>query len=91
MKIITNVEITKGYQHWKEMFEANETLRKKYGLHVLAYGHPKDNENEIFTVIEVEPMDRMQEMLKLTEMTKLRTEAGVDLANQKFIMLEGGN
>ena len=91
MKIITNAEITKGYQHWKEMFEANETLRKKYGLHVLAYGHSKDNENEIYTVIEVESMDRMQEMLKLPEMTKLRTEAGVDLDTQKFIMLEGGN
>ncbi len=40
MKIITNAKITNGYQHWKEMFEANEELRKKYGLHVLAYGHP---------------------------------------------------
>ena len=51
MKIITNAEINKGYQHWKEMFESNEALRKEYGLHVLAYGHPKDNENEIYTVI----------------------------------------
>mgnify|MGYP001166316827 CR=1 FL=1 len=91
MKIITNAEIYKGYQHWKEMFESNEALRKEYGLHVLAYGHPKDNENEIYTVIEVESMDRMQEMLKLPEMTKLRTEAGVNLDTQKFIMLEGGN
>ena len=91
MKIITNAEITKGYQHWKEMFEANETLRKKYGLHVLAYGHPKDNQNEIYTVIEVESMDRMQELLKLPEMRALRTEAGVNLDTQKFVILEGGN
>ena len=30
-------------------------------------------------------------MLKLPEMIKLRTEAGVDLDTQKFILLEGGN
>ena len=35
--------------------------------------------------------DKMQEMLKLPEMIKLRTEAGVDLDTQKFILLEGGN
>ena len=89
MKIITNAEINKGYQHWKEMFESNEALRKEYGLHVLAYGHPKDNENEIYTVIEVESMDRMQEMLKLPEMIKLRTEVDLNLETKKFITLEG--
>ena len=91
MKIITNAKITKGYEHWKQMFEGNENLRQEYGLNVLAYGHPKDNNEEIYTVIEVESMDKMQEMLKLPEMIKLRTEAGVDLDTQKFILLEGGN
>ena len=91
MKIITNAKITKGYEHWKQMFEENENLRQEYGLNVLDYGHPKDNNGEIYTVIEVESMDKMQEMLKLPEMIKLRTEAGVDLDTQKFILLEGGN
>ena len=91
MKIITNAKITKGYEHWKQMFEENEKLRQEYGLNVLAYGHPKDNNEEIYTVIDVESMDKMQEMLKLPEMIKLRTEAGVDLDTQKFILLEGGN
>ena len=54
MKIITNAKITKGYEHWKQMFEENENLRQEYGLSVLAYGHPKDNNEEIYTVIEVE-------------------------------------
>ncbi len=53
MKIITNAKITKGYEHWKQMFEENENLRQEYGLNVLAYGHPKDNDNEIYTVISV--------------------------------------
>ena len=52
---------------------------------------PKDNKDEIYTVLQVESMERMQEMVNLPSMVKLRTEAGVDLETQKFIMLEGGN
>tara|TARA_B100000902_G_C26465078_1_gene507363 strand:+ start:113 stop:388 length:276 start_codon:yes stop_codon:yes gene_type:complete len=91
MKIITNAEITKGYQHWKEMFNSNESLRRDYGVNVIAYGHPQGNDNEIYTVIEVESMDKMQEMLQTPQMVKLRTEAGVNLDTQKFIILENGN
>ena len=91
MKIITSAKINKGFQHWKKMFEENEPMRNKYGVKVLAYGHPPGNAEEIYTVIEIESMDKMQEMLKQPEMTKLRTEAGVDLDTQKFIILEGGN
>lgn len=57
----------------------------------MAYGHIQNSENEIYTVIDVESMDKMQEMLKLPEMIKLRTEAGVVLETQKFIILEGGD
>tara|TARA_B100000900_G_C20448830_1_gene662265 strand:+ start:119 stop:394 length:276 start_codon:yes stop_codon:yes gene_type:complete len=91
MKIITNAEITKGYQYWKEMFNSNESLRRDYGVNVIAYGHPQGNDNEIYTVIEVESMDKMQEMLQTPQMVKLRTEAGVNLDTQKFIILENGN
>ena len=91
MKIIINAKITKGFQHWKKMFKENEPMRNKYGVKVLVYGHPPGNAEEIYTVIETESMDKIQEMLKQPEMTKLRTEAGVDLETQKFIILEGGN
>ena len=91
MKIISHAKLTKGYEHWKQAFDENESLRQEYGGTVLAYGHPKDNRNEIYTVLQVESMERMQEMLNLPSMVKLRTEAGVDLETQTFIMLEGGN
>ena len=44
MKIIMNVEIREGYPKWKELFDSADEARKKYGVKVLAYGHPKDNE-----------------------------------------------
>ena len=46
MKIIMNVEIREGYPKWKELFDSADEARKKYGIKVLAYGHPKDNEYE---------------------------------------------
>ena len=41
MKIISHAKITKGYEHWKQAFDENESLRQEYGVTVLAYGHPK--------------------------------------------------
>ena len=50
MKIIMNVEIREGYPKWKELFDSADEARKKYGIKVLAYGHPKDNENKVYQV-----------------------------------------
>ncbi len=40
MKIIMSVEITQGYEKWKKLFLSVDSLREKYGIKVLAYGHP---------------------------------------------------
>ena len=47
MKMIMNVEIREGYAKWKELFHSADAAREKYGIKVLAYGHPKDNENKV--------------------------------------------
>ena len=58
MKIISHAKLTKGYEHWKQAFDENESLRQEYGVTVLAYGHPKENKDEIYTVLQVESMER---------------------------------
>ena len=52
MKIISHAKLTKGYEHWKQAFDENESLRQEYGVTVLAYGHPKENKDEIYTAVE---------------------------------------
>ena len=42
MKIIMNVKLKEGYEKWKNLFLSVDTHREKYGIKVLAYGHPKD-------------------------------------------------
>ena len=87
MKLIMNVEITEGYEKWKKLFLSVDAQREKYGVKVLAYGHPKDNENKIYQVLEIESMERMQEGLADPELAKLRTDAGVKLNTQEIVFL----
>ena len=87
MKIIMNVEINEGYEKWKQLFLSADDAREKYGIKVLAYGHPKDNENKIYQVLEVESMEKMQEAMKDPEIAKARTDAGVDLNTQEIVFL----
>ena len=35
MKIIMNVEISDGYEKWKQLFESTDDAREKYGVKVL--------------------------------------------------------
>ena len=87
MKMIMNVEIREGYAKWKELFHSADEARKKYGIKVLAYGHPKDNENKVYQVLEIESMESMQEAMKDPEISKARTDAGVDLDTQEVVFL----
>ena len=52
-----------------------------------AYGHPKDNENKVYQVLEVDDMNQMQEAMKDPEIAKARTDAGVDLNTQEIVFL----
>ena len=87
MKLIMNVEITEGYEKWKKLFLSVDAQREKYGVKVLAYGHPKDNENKIYQVLEIESIERMQEGLADPVLAKLRTDAGVKLDTQEIVFL----
>ena len=87
MKLIMNVEITEGYEKWKKLFLSVDAQREKYGVKVLAYGHPKDNENKIYQVLEIESMERMQKGLADPVLAKLRTDAGVKLDTQEIVFL----
>ena len=47
MKVITSVELSKGYKHWKELFLANEDFRQKNQINVIAYGHEAENDSKV--------------------------------------------
>jgi hypothetical protein len=41
MIVISNFEVTKGYEVWKKAFESNEAMRQKNNVKVIAYGQLK--------------------------------------------------
>ena len=88
MKIIMNVKINEGYEKWKDLFLSVDAQRKKYGIKVLAYGHPKDDETKVYQVLEIDSMEKMQQAMQDPEIAKLRTDAGVDLDSQELVFLE---
>jgi len=56
-------------------------------MKVLAYGHPKDNENKVHQVIEAPSMEKIQEAMQDSEIAKIRTDAGVNLDTQELVFL----
>ena len=87
MKVITSVELSKGYEHWKELFLSNEDFRQKNQINVVAYGHEEDNENKVWAVMDIPSMEHMMSLINEPEMIKLREEAGAILETQKMIKL----
>ena len=87
MKLIMNFEVSKGYETWKKAFLDNEPMRQRHNINLLAYGHADDNENNVYSVIEIPAMEVMQDMLKDPDMVTLRESAGVILETQSMIKL----
>ena len=85
MKVISNFEVTKGYEFWKKEFESNEAMRLKHNVRVLAYGHEKGNESNVYTVVEMNSIEDKQ--LKEPNMIESRKNAGVNHASLKSTSL----
>ena len=87
MKIITNVELSLGYEHWKQKMLENESFRVENKMNLLAYGHEDGNENKVWVVMDVPSMEHMASVINKPEMIKLREEAGAIFETQKMIKL----
>jgi hypothetical protein len=85
MKVISNFEVTKGYEVWKKEFESNEAMRLQHSVRVLAYGHEKGNESNVYTVVDMNSIEDKQ--LKEPSMIELRENAGVNHASLKITSL----
>ena len=85
MIVISNFEVTKGYKVWKKAFESKEAMRLNNNVKVLAYGHEKGNESNVYTVVEMNSIADKQ--LKESNMIESRENAGVNHASLKIISL----
>lgn len=85
MIVISNFELTKGYEVWKKAFESNKAMRLNNNVKVLAYGHEKGNESNVYTVVEMNSIE--DKKLKEPNMIESRENAGVNHASLKITSL----
>ena len=85
MIVISNFEVTKGYEVWKKAFESNGAMRQKNNVKVIAYGYEKGNESNVYTVVEMNSIE--DKKLKEPNMIESRENAGVNHASLKIISL----
>lgn len=85
MIVISNFEVTKGYEVWKKAFESNEAMRLNNNVKVLAYGHEQGNESNVYTVVAMNSIADKQ--LKEPNMIESRENAGVNHASLKITSL----
>ena len=61
MKILASAKITKGWDHWKSVFESDrhKQIRSDAGVNVVGYGYHPDT-GRAYVVQEVGSMETMQ-------------------------------
>ena len=88
MKIITILELTKGWDHFKSIFESDRhtKIRSDAKLTDLGYGYHQET-NRFYVVHELESMEVMQSAI--AEDQDAVEEVGVDQSTIQIITLDG--
>ena len=87
MKIITSLELTQGWDHFKSIFESDrhKKIRSDAKLIDLGYGyHPETN--QFYVVHELESLEVMQSAM--AEIQDAVEEVGVDQSTIQIITLD---
>ena len=79
MKIVGSMEVTNGYQHWKEIFMAHEPARKEAGIETIYTGMEAQNPNMVHVCLEVESLEAIQAFMSDPENAKVITDSGVKI------------
>ncbi len=88
MKIIISAELTKDWDHFKEVFEGDrhKKIRSDAKLIDLGFGYHQET-NRFYVVHELESMEVMQKAM--AENQDAIEEVGVDQSTMQIITLEG--
>ena len=88
MKILASANITKGWDHWKSVFESDrhKQIRSDAGVNIVGQGYHPDT-GRAYVVQEVGSMETMQKVM--AENQDALDEVGVDMSTMQMIPLEG--
>ena len=88
MKLLVSVEVTQGYQHWKNEFENEESInfRASADISVIGYGYSPEM-RRVYVILSLESMEILKKVMSANQ--TLIDEAGVDMDSMQMIPLAG--
>ena len=84
MLVFTTIEITKGFQVWKDMVKESGGKMKEYGMTMICVGPQADDETKLHGVLHFESMEHLKKFQADEELTQRRIDAGVKVETGTF-------
>ena len=76
MLVKMEIDLSKGFGPWKEMFIKNEHRLNAHGGKLVFAGTPNDNDNKLTVIMDFESVESLKNFGSDEELTKTRVEAG---------------
>ena len=87
MKVYSNLELSKGYEHWKASLDDLGPEMRAVGMKIIFFGCEADDENKVHMIVEMPSIDTAKKFMKNPEIKQKRVQAGVILDSQVLIPL----
>jgi len=87
MKLYTNLELSKGYEHWKASLDDLGPEMRAVGMKFIFFGCEADDENKVHMIIEMPSIETVTKFMNNPEIKQKRVQAGVILDSQVVIPL----
>ncbi len=84
MLVVTTINLSKGFQAWKQMVHSVEDKMIEHGMTFIFAGTEKDDDSKLHTVIHFESEEHFNRFSQDEELTKLRAEAGAIVETGTF-------
>ena len=87
MKVYTNLELSKGYEHWKSSLDDLGPEMRAVGMKIMFFGCEANDENKVHMIVEMPSIETAKKFMKNPEIKQKRVQAGVILDSQVVIPL----
>ena len=87
MKVYKNLELSKGYEHWKANLDNLAPEMRAVGMKIIFFGCQADDENKVHMIVEMPSIETAKKFMKNPEIKQKRVQAVVILDSQVVIPL----
>ena len=84
MKMLVNVNLSKGFAPWVQMTKDLTPEMEKVGVKIVWAG-TNPEENKVFIVVEMQNAEQMKTFGEREDVAKARADAGADVASTTII------